>query len=161
MNGKWEDGCILTLQDRAVLAWFTGILRIKTFGRVIPFADIANVTETAVEPARLHGHFSEMVTFSVESDPPVKIRVPRFKNSSALDTMVKGILAGAVTFTYSGDTAGFDEHDAEGSETRRPSSDTGGGAGIEKRCGNPRCEAYGIPTRLERCDLCGVKSKSD
>lgn len=99
-DGKWELGCILTLQDRAMVVWYTGTFRTRTFTQVVLYQGISNVTEAAIEPAKGHRQISERVTLRVEGEQPITMRVPRFKNSSVLDMMVRGALLGTVTFAH-------------------------------------------------------------
>ena len=100
VNGKWEQGGVLTLTDRAIIAWFTGTFRVKTFSRVVRFAEITRVVPTAVEPARMHSDIAERVVLTIEGKESLSIRVLRFKESAILEEMIQGALTGAVTFTH-------------------------------------------------------------
>lgn len=42
IDGKDRSGAILTLEDRAVIAWTVGTLRIQSFQEVVPYAEIAS-----------------------------------------------------------------------------------------------------------------------
>lgn len=94
-NGKWELGCILTLQDRAVIAWFIGTLRVRTFAQVVFFDRITGVAEVATEPAS--GHQPERVILRVDADEPVKIRVRRIPGWPIPETL-QDVLAGYISF---------------------------------------------------------------
>lgn len=75
VGGKWESGCVLTLQDRAVLAWFTGTLKTKAFELVIPYEGVKEVSETAIEAKTWRQ--PEQVTLGVDGSVPATIKVRR------------------------------------------------------------------------------------
>lgn len=75
VGGKWESGCVLTLQDRAVLAWFTGTLKTKAFELVVPYEGVKEVSEIAVEPKTWRQ--AEQVTLEVDGSVPATIKVRR------------------------------------------------------------------------------------
>lgn len=99
VDGKWRDGCILTLQDRAIIGWYTGGLRIKTFTRTLPYAEISSIEEEQVEPAtRLQ---PRTVTLALGQAGAGTLRIKFFSSEDdQLDTsrLLQGVLSGAVSF---------------------------------------------------------------
>lgn len=72
---RWEIGCVLTLQDRAVVAWFTGTVRTKSFELVIPYEGVREVSEVAVEAKTWRR--PERVSISIDGPVPATIKVIR------------------------------------------------------------------------------------
>jgi hypothetical protein len=96
VDRKWEQGCLLTLQDRAVIAWFKGRLNIQHFSQVIAFTDIQEVSVVRVEPPTWR--LPERVTLDFDGANPAVIRIPRPEPGWNLPAMVEGVLGGGVTF---------------------------------------------------------------
>lgn len=101
MNGKWSPGGALTFANHAVVAWISGGFRQKTAEVVLSYRNITGIVDGAVEPATRRG--PEMVTFSVEGDVPVTIRVPRPDTGDGganIPRALRGVLEGTVKYTY-------------------------------------------------------------
>lgn len=96
VHGKWEHGCILTLQDRAVIAWWTGVFRIKHFFQVVPYETITGVSTGEIIPATKLK--PEKVTLEIEAERDVVIRLMRLTEGADIPFMVESVLLGAMTF---------------------------------------------------------------
>jgi hypothetical protein len=75
VGNRWESDCVLTLQDRVVIAWFTGTVRTKSFELVIPYEGVREVSEVAVEAKTWRQ--PERVTIGIEGSVPATIKVVR------------------------------------------------------------------------------------
>lgn len=97
-GAKPLTGAVLTLEDRAILAWITGTFRIKNFVEVVPYRTIADVSRS----------LKAATTLSVEL-PMIRVSAERswdivfdnvFEGGRDVTIMLAGILSGAVTFGF-------------------------------------------------------------
>ena len=100
-DGKWQPGCLLGLEDRVVLGWWSGLVRIKLLTCEIPIAQVSDVAETDVE--QLAGTAVEKVTLRIDGDVPMRIRVARYDTGMDLPEVVRGVLLGAISYGFEGD----------------------------------------------------------
>lgn len=91
---QWEQATFLSLQDRAVIAWWTGTVQLKHFGTVVPYDDIERIETVATEPRTWRR--PERATLSVEGKNPVTLRVVRLTDGVDLAKLVEFALLGAV-----------------------------------------------------------------
>lgn len=100
VDAKPLSGCVLTVEDRAILAWFTGVLRIKTFEAVVPFDTIVDVEESTT-PARGLKLGAPVVTVRARQD--WTLICDQFADGAdRLARTLHGVLAGYITFEYDG-----------------------------------------------------------
>lgn len=94
VGGKWEQGAILGLQDRAVIIWWTGVRQFEHFTSVVSYKSVKRVETCAVEPPTWR--LPERVSLHIEADQSVTIRVLRPKGKFNLPFLVETTLLGAV-----------------------------------------------------------------
>lgn len=97
-EGKWRTGALLTLQDRAIVAWAIGTVRIRSFERVIPFATISQVSSRPAESTLNRPR----AILDLGCEPPVRIRIWELQgvlNPSILEATLRG----AITFSADAD----------------------------------------------------------
>ncbi|GEM_PF-6729559 len=98
-EGKPANGWVLTLQDRAVFVWWTGLIRIKDYDAVVPYASITS-TERDWKPATtfcvtlplLRVHAEQTWTIEFPNCFGAEALVPHFH--------LPGVMAGAITFEF-------------------------------------------------------------
>ena len=82
-----EPGFVLTLQDRAIVAWTEGTLRLRYFAQVIPYSSVRAATYQL-----LTGRHSGIV--QVEADDVWTFRIrTMFKDQSIIQAMTNSFLA--------------------------------------------------------------------
>jgi hypothetical protein len=102
-NGKDLDGCILTLDDRAVFAWWTGLLRVKNSEEVIRYDEITGV-EKHTKPAGVMT--AAVPTMVVHATRTWAVTFPNvYGEKPAVPMLVAGVLDGSVTPKYSEDAS--------------------------------------------------------
>lgn len=95
-GGKWVGGSILMLQDRAILAWSVGVLRVRRFEHVIAYDSVTNVDDVEVHPATSVA--PEKVTLKIEGEQRILVRVMRLPGSLDLPIALQLTLLGAMKF---------------------------------------------------------------
>lgn len=103
-GGKELSGCILTLQDRAIFAWFTGVIRRKNFEVVVRYDTIQSV-EPGTKSGNLIGKSREMLTVVAEETWTVLFPPGISGKGMDLTEFVRGALTGAIEFQHSDESS--------------------------------------------------------
>ena len=99
-DGKWQNGCLLALADRAIVVWWTGTFRFKHFVRVYPYADIEDVEIGETTKMGVGG--GKQDTLRITARDPLDIRVVEFSSGPNLPQFLAAMLRGGVKFEFSG-----------------------------------------------------------
>lgn len=95
IDDRWESGLILTLQDRAVVAWMTGRLRAETNRREFRYAEIGEVGAAMSDRAT----WRQPEQWTVQMDGGrERLRIFRYANGPHLPKLLAGVLTGGITF---------------------------------------------------------------
>jgi hypothetical protein len=93
INGKEHSGCILTLDDRAVIAWIVGMVQQDRFVEVVPYSTVKKVVADT-KPRRGMRSATQRLTISAEKDWTLL-----FTNAgTVVPKLVHGALTETVTF---------------------------------------------------------------
>jgi hypothetical protein len=93
-QGKEQPGCILTLSDRAVLAWITGTFRVKNFEAVIPYSSIEWI-EAEAEPASRTSAARDVLRILAEDEWTIILQ-NIFGDGMNIPAVLHGVLSGSV-----------------------------------------------------------------
>jgi hypothetical protein len=95
IDGKELRGCVLTLQDRAILAWRSGSFRIRDFSEVVPYASVKNVElrRSATEETRIDLAADRSYSLSFVYDGGKGFDIP---------SVLVGVLEGSIQFGHEG-----------------------------------------------------------
>jgi hypothetical protein len=93
-DGKWLNGCLLVLPDRAIVVWWTGTFRFKHFVRVYAYTDVSSVDVGAASRMGVGG--GEQMVVRIDADEPLELKVVKFHSGPNLPQFVAGMLSGAV-----------------------------------------------------------------
>lgn len=96
-NGKDMDGCVLTLQDRAIFAWSTGTFRIKSFDAVVPYSSVKTAEEGTRPKTRTCVELN-IVRVSAERDWTIVFSNALAGGKLSLPALLVDVLMGAATF---------------------------------------------------------------
>lgn len=97
VDGKDRDGLILCLEDRAVIAWYTGLLRVKSFQAEVPYASV-----TSTETGSVRGQQTLAITVGSQTWQ-LTLDAIHLADMSKLRDIIEGILAGSVEVGYEQD----------------------------------------------------------
>jgi len=101
-DGKLLSGSVLTLQDRVIFGWITGIVRRKNFDAVVPRDSIRSIEE---ETERRRG-LGTISTLTVLADEDWKIiPVPLDGATMPLSEVIRGVLEGWLSIQRSSRSA--------------------------------------------------------
>jgi len=95
INGKFEPGAVVTLEDRAIFAWVTGNIRIKNFEAVVPYNSVTAVKDSETEPTRTA---PALPLITVTADNQWLLRIETTEASPKIPFLLGGVLTGASTF---------------------------------------------------------------
>lgn len=99
-EGKDRQGAILVMEDRVILAWIVGTLRIKGYHVVVPREDITGVRTDTVSGGRMMKD-REILYIDVEEGTwEVKFASGLFEGGNSLVPFLMGILDGSLKFAY-------------------------------------------------------------
>lgn len=98
VEGKDVLGCVMTLQDRAILAWSIGVLRIRNSSVVVPLSSITSVVQRSRPGGRLR---IEASVIDVFAERTWTLTSDAFADGAdRLATILAGVLEGSITFGY-------------------------------------------------------------
>jgi hypothetical protein len=98
-DGKDRLGAVLALEDRAIIAWTTGTLRIKNFETVIPRSSVER-TETGTRPAGAMSKDRETLSIVTESDTWDLVFPNVFEGGRSIVPFVVAMLEGALELKF-------------------------------------------------------------
>jgi hypothetical protein len=94
MDGKEPHGCVLTLQDRAILAWTTGTFRIRNFSEVVPYASV-KVVELRQSPAE-----ETRIELTADQRWSLRFVFDGLEGGLNIPALLVGVLDGSVQFEH-------------------------------------------------------------
>jgi hypothetical protein len=95
-DGRHDPGMVLLLDDRAVVAWFEGTVRVTRRSLYFAYGDISEVTTVARDRGRL-AVYRDAISFTA-GGARHEFVLPSKVAKAALAGMVSGVMSGAVTF---------------------------------------------------------------
>ena len=102
VEGKERQGAILVLEDRAILAWIVGTLRIKGFHAVVPRDTISDLSSETASGGRMTKE-REILHIKGDQSWEVKFAPGLFDGGSSLVSLLIGMLNGSVVPVFESD----------------------------------------------------------
>lgn len=94
-EGKGRTGCVLALEERVILAWTTGTIRLKTHSVSIPISDIRSIEHTTEDGGRMMKQ-RQVVTINADRTWRLLLHWLEQDGEEKIVPFVKGAIAGAI-----------------------------------------------------------------
>jgi hypothetical protein len=98
-DGKRLLGAILALEDRAIVAWTTGTLRVKNFETVVPYGSIESI-EVGTRPGGAMSKARETLRIKADGQVWDLVFANVFEGGTSIVPFIAGMLDGAIKPVY-------------------------------------------------------------